>query len=298
MKIRLCVLRLCGIALALLAAVEGSHGQTGVPLLQRAGADLVRIESDGDDFVYSYQLTNSPNSRSGVGLVTLDLKAPPGTGTVVLPATGEFKHWVDGGTSTLYDHVPVGPISPQRWQALLPRSGILYWFGIEPGVEDYDSIAPGASVEGFGLRSPYLPGIRATTAEPTWQSCCSKTLGELGADPDILDPDEHPSPDQFQVDGLTVGPRYAADTMTLEELQSLQSEVCGSLPWISNQGVCTSLEGKLNAAHRSRERGQTRVAKQQIESFLAELTAQRGKSVSENAFWLLHTNGEAVLSSW
>ncbi|HEX6939588.1 MAG TPA: hypothetical protein VF158_09255 [Longimicrobiales bacterium] len=74
---------------------------------------------------------------------------------------------------------------------------------------------------------------------------------------------------------------------------------CGELGRITSQGVCRSLEAKLEAAERSRGRGQTAAAREQLESFLAEFEAQHGeppgKHVNEAAYWLLRTNVEYLL---
>ncbi|MFS8638569.1 MAG: hypothetical protein FWJ74_10805, partial [Gemmatimonadota bacterium] len=75
---------------------------------------------------------------------------------------------------------------------------------------------------------------------------------------------------------------------------------CGELGWITNAGVCRSLEAKLEAAERSLERGNTNSARGQLGAFLQELEAQHGpqpgKHVSDNAYWLLKINVEYVLS--
>lgn len=72
-------------------------------------------------------------------------------------------------------------------------------------------------------------------------------------------------------------------------------EVC-ELGWIDESRVCNSLERKLVGAIDALERDDPAAARDKLESFLAELDAQRGKHVSENAYWLLFLHGEDVLN--
>jgi hypothetical protein len=75
--------------------------------------------------------------------------------------------------------------------------------------------------------------------------------------------------------------------------------VCGSLQWITNNGICTSLRAKLNAATRALNLGDRAAARSQVTAFLTELSSQhgpqRGKHVSDMAFSLLTVVGQAAL---
>lgn len=75
--------------------------------------------------------------------------------------------------------------------------------------------------------------------------------------------------------------------------------VCGDLSWISNQGVCRSLQAKLDAAARSVERGRTESARGELRAFIQELDAQHGpepgKHVNDNAYALMRTNAAYLL---
>jgi len=74
---------------------------------------------------------------------------------------------------------------------------------------------------------------------------------------------------------------------------------CGQLGWITNAGVCRSLQAKLDAAARSIDRSNAASARGQLQAFLQELEAQHGpqpgKHVGANAYSLLKTNVEYVL---
>lgn len=59
---------------------------------------------------------------------------------------------------------------------------------------------------------------------------------------------------------------------------------CDAAKLITEGGLCRSLRAKLNAAADAISRGQSQAAAHQVRAFQNELTAQRGKAVSEDAF--------------
>lgn len=59
---------------------------------------------------------------------------------------------------------------------------------------------------------------------------------------------------------------------------------CDASKLITEGGLCRSLQAKLNAAADAISRGQSHAATHQVRAFQNELTAQRGKAVSEVAF--------------
>src|SRR5207248_7281642 len=116
------------------------------------------------------------------------------------------------------------------------------WYGSHGGFEgDIDSIAPGDSLRGFALRSPYLPGIRQSWAAPTFRSCCTNLRPRQQASGP-----EYPNPSEFKILGWTVGPTYAPGTVTLDVMAALLTRVCGELAWVERAQVCHSLRAKLN----------------------------------------------------
>jgi len=64
--------------------------QTPAPPLSSVALDAIAVEDSIGYFVYRYRLSNSSSSRGGVAGVNLDLSGAPGSGLVVLPATGRF----------------------------------------------------------------------------------------------------------------------------------------------------------------------------------------------------------------
>ena len=93
---------------------------------------------------------------------------------------------------------------------------------------------------------------------------------------------------------------FANPPRGVREVKQDLARACGDLGWISQPGICRSLEAKLEQAGRSIERGQRQAARGQLEAFLQELEAQHGatsgKHVDDNAYSLLRTNVEFMLT--
>src|SRR6266487_1040120 len=279
---------LAGAGLA--ASVQaGLAAQGDIPGLRGTIVELQAVADSGSYLRYDYIVSNPGTSSWSVAQLGMDLTAPRGTGRKALSATGRFRHdLATGGRVPVIDHVPAGPISPPNWQAWLFNSGILAWLGTRGGLHARDSIAPGTSLSGFGIRSSYLPGIRSVWVEPTWQDCCSQPRGPE---------DVHPSPTEFRVAGLTVGPSLHPDSVSIQVLQAFHARTCTELRWISDAGVCASLGGRLDRARQGLTQADRTGARAELRSFLSELEAQHGvgRPVNDNAYWLLKVNAEFVL---
>jgi hypothetical protein len=78
-------------------------------------------------------------------------------------------------------------------------------------------------------------------------------------------------------------------------LQAQESAAC-RVEWLTGGGICNSLSVKLTAAARGLARGQAAVARNVLDAFLSELTAQRGKAVNEHAYILLAGNAQYLMS--
>lgn len=245
-------------------------------VLARVHLEVTDVADSGAYLIYSYRISNSAESRGGVAVVELDVSAPAGTGRVRLPFTGN----VETGGGDSFDRVPLGGIAPPRWIAMVGYKGILDWHVytvlLNGWPSSYDSVAAGASKEGFGVRSPYLPGVRRFSAVPTEQSCC-RTPNAQG---------ELPNAWLLKVQGLTIGPTVRPAEMTLGLLRGDLDQVCGPLHWITDGAVCGSLHAKL-ATSTPDWRG-----------FLDDLEAQHGagKPVNDNAYWLLKVNATYLLA--
>lgn len=277
--------------LATLSASTSLEAQGTPSPLREVRLTLVSVVDSGNYFVYSYRATNAADSKGGVATIAVDLTGAPGTDHEKLAATGGFAHAADSANAKFSirlfrEHVPVGPISSAHWGARLGREGWLFWFAV-PGASQgrSDSLAPGDSL-GFGLRSPFLPGIRATLAEPTLASCC------LQAKP------PRPQPGQFRVKDSTVAPTYAPGQVTLGVLTSFLVRSCGDLAWITAADLCHELRGRLEQTAARVRQGDRPGALTSLRAFLNALREQHGpgKPVDDDAYWLLSLNAQYLVT--
>jgi hypothetical protein len=283
-------LSLALICLASLAGRRAAEAQSSHRVLDsRVQLELTGVTDSSEYLVYRYRIINPSASLGGVAHIIIDLAASPGTGRRELPFTG--RRMRGGGDSA--DHVPFGAIAPEKWRMLV-SSGLLYWYAPNIGTVvgdsvtriNADSVPPGGSRDGFGLRSPYLPGIRRFGAEPTYLSCCSRPI------PNSVE-NEYPSPDSFRVRGATVAPMNAPENVHLDLILSQLREVCGALHWIPDAPLCGRLQRQLVQAAAADRRGDRQSATTALRAFLDELEAQyTAGAVYDNAYWLLKLNAE------
>jgi len=264
------------------------QAQSPHQILDAVRLEVAAVEDSSEYHLYRYRIVNPASSRGGVAEVTLELSAPPGTGHERLLLTGHLFPHAAGEA----DHVPFGGIAPDGWEMLVVKAG-LDWHVDQAILRDggppvsADSAAPGGVKSGFGLRSPYLPGIGRFSAVPTEQSCCSEpnARGEL------------PNSFTFQVRGFTVAPMVRPRDMNLRVVQANLQETCGPLRWIADGAVCARLRSNLERAVASQQ-GDRAAAIGSLRAVLNELEAQHGpgKPVNDNAYWLLKVNGEYLLA--
>ena len=256
------------------------HGQ-GAPPLRRLDLIVGSVSDSGGYFLYLYRASNDPGSAGGVAILSIDLSAATGTGFAALPASGRFTNGpLIPGVKDARDHVPVGPLSPQDWEAFMNKDGTLDWYGSHGGFEgDIDSIGPANTLRGFGLRSPYLPGLRRTWAAPTFRSCCSH-LRPRGT----TNEPENPNPKEFRIATWAVGPAVRPQDLSVAVVRADLHQVCESLHWVTDGAVCGRLEAHL--------------AHQELRAFMDELDSNHGAQgvVTDNAYWLLRVNAAYLLS--
>jgi hypothetical protein len=98
------------------------------------------------------------------------------------------------------------------------------------------------------------------------------------------------------VSGHTLGPWLPDSSMSLidftDTLQTFRRRSCEELGWITNKGICNSLDVKLRNVERHLERDKPRQAGNVLNAFLNELNAQRGKHITEEGYALLYYNAE------
>lgn len=157
------------------------------------------------------------------------------------------------------------------------------------------SLEPGDSVSGLTITSVTLP--RIGTAEIYGK-------GDIPVVEDEVVPDSVSKLlAALTVRGLLVSAvvpgrplsEVASPISAVAALRTDLRAACGLLGWIDNPGVCRSLNTKLDATSASIARGQTAPARNQLAAFDAELDAQRGHHVSDNAYSLLRAMSDHAL---
>lgn len=125
-------------------------------------------KEDGGVFVYSYSITNTITDPIHLNTFELDVRLP--TGAVALPAGRLAEEaWINRGFTEIlsFSHIPIRLLVPnRRWFGYTDGSAI--WQAHPLGLEDLLEIeihrvyplAPGATLNGFKVASPGLPGIR------------------------------------------------------------------------------------------------------------------------------------------
>lgn len=289
--------RALGTGLCLIVVQATSHpaeAQSTRRVLDNVRFDVAAVTDSAQYLLYEYRIVNPASSHGGVGGVRVDLSAPVGTERINLPSTGDLERNGPGGELA---HVPIGLIAPERWRmTVLPYNAHAYWYAADYGVvvngfglpASADSASAGGSKDGFGLRSPYLPGIRPFMAQPTFQSCCTEPNAR----------GEYPVPSEFPVRGFTVAPTVRPQDMSLDILGHDVQETCGVQRWISDGALCGRLRAGLERASGALKRSDRAGAKDALRAFLAELAPQHGSGnpVNANAYWLLKVNAEYLLA--
>jgi len=84
---------------------------------------------------------------------------------------------------------------------------------------------------------------------------------------------------------------------TLESLLPTLQKLCADGE-ISKPGICKSLEAKLSAANNAHDRGNFNAMINELNAFLHELSAQKGKIVSQEAFDLLQQDVSSIIEQF
>ncbi len=217
---------------------------------------------------FRYRLENRPGSEQSARILMIETRVP----VLDLVAPEPARLWVHAGPQT--------------------ADSLAFW-GSASREQD---VRPGSARTGFTLvATSGLPGVvhfwvQGRFDVPTVTEAQEDSVAEV------------PRVEDNSFAGLVAGPVLVTDFSPgalLARLSGLHTQVC-EIGWITNAGVCHSLEAKLDAARTSLGRGDTQSTKGQLGAFLDELAAQRGpepgKHVTANAYWLLKINAEFLLS--
>lgn len=182
-----------------------------------------------------------------------------------------------------------GPENFRAMAATVDGRPAIFWAGL--GVR----VRPGETMSGLFVSGEGLPTVSSFWAQGYYPllKATPATEEDLPLEPSVYDNSYH---------GTGVGLEPVADPSPsglLARSGTLLQSAC-ELGWITNASVCHNLERKLVQATASLARGNRQAARGQLHAFVQELTAQRGpergKHVSENAYWLLRPNVEFLLA--
>lgn len=254
-----------------------------------------KITSSNTDFVYYYQIINSRESQQYL----LNFKIETGDHSLA-----------NGGTLTNFNLTPEVNWStsilsekakPENPNSITLISSVASYGEIQSLDEAYSppgsAIEPGDSIE-FSFNSNGIPSIMRF-----WAQGWTKPMTEQKLDSLILEGYSlrEISPkwynNSFSV--ATIAPvlpdTEISPTTRLENVQDYLSQSCTELGWITNQGICRSLEAKLENVERQLDQGNTNAASGSLEAFINEVKAQKDKHLSSEAYALLYFNGEYLL---
>ncbi len=289
------------------------HAQTlampaGIPLTTATVSVAVSYDPTNYIFIYSYSVSNSKQSAGKIDALNIDISTAPngaslGSNDLLNGATGYSGF---GSATSLADSVgnatiPVGFKSqPAGWSSGPTAQFTASWYGpLPPG----DYIAPGESLGAFVLTSHGLPGIRHFAVRPAYNSADFLP----GIDDDSSEATQISDLDNeiqrvIQSQGYTIGPVQPpslTDSGQLLDFMAALKHQAASLGWIygpGSDGIVRSLDAKLTAAKASAASGDGKAAINQLNAFINELQAQRGKTISDNAFYLLQPNAQFIIS--
>ncbi len=270
---------------------------TSQDLLAGTEFRLVSAEVRGDTIEYRYVL-NVPvaveASVAEIALAATDVHdarmyKPP------LRHTGEFKerrndYDTNPPPNPPLPVVPAGVDVPADWRGLVSHDGWMSWYDLFAlGPYDGGSGVPPGDTLSVAFRSTYLPGVRRWRAAPDFDSCCSEpVLDEYG------EIEGYNLPPLNAATGYTVGPTTAPGAVELSALETQLISSCVTLGWITNAGICNSLQVKLAAAAANLAAGNRTAASNELQAFANELDALNVKFISPEAYWMLKINAGAL----
>lgn len=157
-------------------------------------------------------------------------------------------------------------------------------------------VRPGRSTPPLRLEARGVAGLVRYWAVP-----------DLQTNPPVYSDDEGPPRDNniaFSDSGVTVGvvaiPTGATTASLSTRLRSLLGRTCTELGWITNHGVCHSLDVKLANAEQALAAGNRTAARGALTAFANELDAQHGeapgKHVNDTAYALLSANATFLIA--
>jgi hypothetical protein len=261
-----------------------------LPVLKNVEVDTSIIFSTGDIFTYSYIIVNPASNSGKIEAVKIDISRA--TGTVALASEGITSD--NSAIETTVNRssvIPVGFRSPSKWIAAASDDQTARWGAIAAESQ----IAPGKMQGNFILQTRGLPGVRTVTLQPEF----IQTHVDEASEEDVVRLKSIEEQTKFNT--ITIGPdapKSLEPTLLIDRLSALTHQAV-SLGWIfgpGSDGIANSLDAKLASAKDSVSRGNNTAAKKQLNALINDLDAQRGKHVNDNAYFLLKTNAQFIIS--
>jgi hypothetical protein len=243
---------------------------------------------------YSYKISNPSSNDGQIRAVRISVdrdsekeKALPSEG---LPQCSRFSARISEEIVTRRSPVPVGSQAPQGWSCsygeLKDTSSVVFGWG---SIDEPFRIKPGKSSSGFALVSYGPPGIREIVAQPAI---------DLDRLPSTYEGDaERMAALEKKVKwiGKTIGPRAPlkeTDPVNFVRSMGILAEEARALGWIKNQGILKSLKVKLHQVEKKLGESDIKGAKNALQAFANEVSAQSGKTLSSEAAALLSLNAD------
>lgn len=164
------------------------------------------------------------------------------------------------------------------------RAGFFYWsdWGMEP-----DEILPGEADSSFTYTTEALPFISRYYIQGSNETPTNVSFEEIVQDIKTN-----------SISGSTLGPADPPnpfkESVFTGSLHSYTTRAC-ELQWITNKGVCNSLESKLKNVSRHLDKGKSKQAGNVLEAFIKEVEAQKGKHLTSEGYGLLYYNARYLL---
>jgi hypothetical protein len=253
------------LAIILLALVGRDLQAQGVPGTNvQVEVRVVAVATRADTTRVTYVVASGSGSLEEV--VNFMVDAPGGVVRIEMP--GPQEDWL------LFDrHWGWRPVA--RWVIL---------GGLPPG-----GVTPPLTYEAIGLpavvRAWAAGRVEVPTVDEDDPHATAILDSLLTVDPIIGKSQE------LRVLGVVPVPPSITPLDLARRLVAQRDEAC-LLHWVDLNGICNSLDAKLDAAVRALTRGDMTAARGELDAFLNELEAQRGQHLTEAAYFLLRINAD------
>lgn len=255
---------------------------------------------DNGLYIYNYSIQNGESSSGNIMRLEIDISIHP-TDVVYdstsLEFANEYTQYRFKKDFPKFEGsvVPVGiPALPQFWRGVITSEKKLV---LRTDVRN--DIEPGEKMSGFKLSSKGLPGLKKFKAEPFIDVRkfypSEFEVSNVDSLINVINKDRNQASDTGYTVGPTAPPKNFVTEDFVDTLSSFLDQSCTEPGWITTQGICRSLEAKLENVERQLDQGNTNAASSSLQAFINEVDAQKNKQLSSEAYALLYFNGLYLL---